>query len=190
MSPPLWLKSIQTPKPTGKNIIPIYAPLLSGNEKKYVNTCIDETWISSKGSFVTSFERAFALYCEVPHAVAVSSGTAALFLALKAQGIGKGDQVIVPDFTTSNYWHMSFRLTDGARSSMPLRRYLARFGIETRGNFIPMHLQPALRKYRGTGSFPNAERLTRTGLLLPSGPGLTGEKIRFICGRIRDYLKA
>ena len=51
------------------------------------------------GPWVKRFEKEFANYCKVEHAVAVSNGTAALDLALKAIGIGPGDEVIVPDFT-------------------------------------------------------------------------------------------
>ena len=39
--------------------IPVYQPSLNGNEKKYVNECLDTTWISSKGKFVSEFENAF-----------------------------------------------------------------------------------------------------------------------------------
>ena len=40
--------------------IPIYQPFLNGNEKKYVNECLDSTWISSKGEFISKFEQKFA----------------------------------------------------------------------------------------------------------------------------------
>lgn len=79
--------------------IPIYAPSLTGNEKKYVNECIDSSWISSKGKFVSSFESKFAEYVGVQYATAVSNGTVALHLALLALGIGPGDEVIVPTLT-------------------------------------------------------------------------------------------
>ena len=42
--------------------IPIYQPSLDGTEKKYVNECLDSTWISSKGRFIPEFERKFAQY--------------------------------------------------------------------------------------------------------------------------------
>ncbi len=73
--------------------------MLSGNEKKYVNECLDTTWISSKGKFVNKFEAEFAKYIGVNHAVGVSNGTVALHIALLALGIGKGDEVIVPTLT-------------------------------------------------------------------------------------------
>jgi perosamine synthetase len=79
--------------------IPIYQPALEGNEKKYVNECLDSTWISSKGKFINEFETAFAKYVKVKHATTVSNGTVAIHLALLALGIGPGDEVIVPTLT-------------------------------------------------------------------------------------------
>lgn len=78
---------------------PVYQPSLIGNEKKYVNQCLDSTWISSKGEFIQKFEESFAEFTNAKHAVSVSNGTVALHLALVALGIGKGDEVIVPTFT-------------------------------------------------------------------------------------------
>ena len=79
--------------------IPVYQPDLSGNERAYVNECLDSTWISSKGKFVTAFEEAFAGYIGVDFATAVCNGTTALHLALLALGVGPGDEVIVPALT-------------------------------------------------------------------------------------------
>lgn len=81
------------------NMIPVYQPTLSGNEKRYVNECLDSTWISSKGKFISEFEREFAEYVEIEFATTVSNGTVALHLALEGLGIGPGDEVIVPTFT-------------------------------------------------------------------------------------------
>lgn len=79
--------------------IPVYQPSLTGNEKQYVNECLDSTWISSKGKFITSFETGFARYVGTKFAASVSNGTVALHLALIALGIGPGDEVIVPTLT-------------------------------------------------------------------------------------------
>lgn len=79
--------------------IPVYKPLLNGNEKKYVNECIDSTWISSKGIFLNKFEESFSKYVGVNYSTGVCNGTIALHLALLALGIGPGDDVIVPTFT-------------------------------------------------------------------------------------------
>lgn len=78
---------------------PVYQPCLTGNEKKYVDECLDTSWISSKGHFVTDFENAFSKYIGVKHGVAVFNGTVAIHLALMALDIKAEDEVIVPSFT-------------------------------------------------------------------------------------------
>ncbi len=78
---------------------PVYRPYLAGNLKAYVNECIDTSWISSKGRFISQFETSFAHYIGAPHAAAVCNGTVALHLALLACGIKPGDEVIVPALT-------------------------------------------------------------------------------------------
>lgn len=79
--------------------IPVYQPTLAGNEKKYVNDCLDSNWISSKGKYIQEFESKFAEYNEVKYATSVSNGTVALHLAMIALGIGHDDEVIVPTLT-------------------------------------------------------------------------------------------
>jgi len=79
--------------------IPVAAPALVGNEKKYVLDCLDSTWISSAGKYVERFEQAFAEFCEVKYAMSCSNGTTALHLALLALGVVPGDEVIVPTLT-------------------------------------------------------------------------------------------
>lgn len=79
--------------------IPVYKPSLGEQEKKNVMECLDSTWISSKGKFITEFEQGFANYINVDHATSVCNGTVALHLALVALGIGSGDEVIVPTLT-------------------------------------------------------------------------------------------
>lgn len=79
--------------------IPVAVPCLNGNEKKYVNECLDSTWISSAGEFIGRFEASFAEFCGVRHAVAINNGTTAIHLALVALGIGDGDEVIIPTLT-------------------------------------------------------------------------------------------
>lgn len=79
--------------------IPIYQPFIAGNEKKYVNECLDTNWISSKGSFINRFEKSFAKYIGTNNAMTVTNGTTALHLALRTLGVTAGDEVIVPTFT-------------------------------------------------------------------------------------------
>lgn len=80
-------------------MIPVNEPLLNGNEKKYLNECIDTGWISSEGPFIKKFEDGMANYVNRKYAVAVTNGTAALEMAVEALGIGDGDEIIVPSFT-------------------------------------------------------------------------------------------
>jgi perosamine synthetase len=80
-------------------MIPVCEPLLDGNERKYVDDCIDTSWISSGGKYIDQFEKAFAAYCGCKFGITTTNGTAALHLALAALGIGPGDEVIVPTFT-------------------------------------------------------------------------------------------
>jgi len=79
--------------------IAVNEPLLDGNEKKYLASCIDTGWISSEGPFVQQFEKALAERVKRKHGVAVCNGTAALDAAIEALGIGPGDEVILPAFT-------------------------------------------------------------------------------------------
>jgi perosamine synthetase len=79
--------------------IPVAAPLLAGNEKKYVLDCLESSWISSRGAYIEKFETAFAEFCGVKRAVSCTNGTTALHLALIALGVGPGDEVIVPTLT-------------------------------------------------------------------------------------------
>jgi perosamine synthetase len=80
-------------------MIPVNEPLLNGNEKKYLQECIDTGWISSEGPFIKKFEEEFSRINRRKHGVAVCNGTAALEIAVEALGIGKGDEVIMPAFT-------------------------------------------------------------------------------------------
>jgi perosamine synthetase len=81
------------------NEIPVNEPLLNGNEKKYLNECIDSGWISSDGPFVKMFEEKMANFVGRKYAVAVSNGTAAIDAVIEAIGLGPGDEIIMPTFT-------------------------------------------------------------------------------------------
>ena len=80
-------------------MIPVAEPSLGEEELKNVVEAVKSGWISSKGKFIEEFEQNFSSYCDRKYGVATSNGTVALHLALKALGIGKGDEVIVPDLT-------------------------------------------------------------------------------------------
>jgi perosamine synthetase len=79
--------------------VPVAEPQLAGRELEYVTECITTNWISSQGKYVDRFEREFAVFVGTRYALATSSGTTALHLALAALGLGPGDEVIVPDLT-------------------------------------------------------------------------------------------
>ena len=79
--------------------IELDAPNVGKLEKKYLNNCIDSTFISTFGPFVPEFEEKFAQYVGSEKAVSTQSGTAALHMALYQLGIGEGDEVIVPSLT-------------------------------------------------------------------------------------------
>ena len=94
-----------------KNIyIPVNTPLLKGNEKKYLNHCIDSNWISSGGNYVVELEKSIAKKLGRKHAVAVSSGTAALDIAVTTLDLKKNDEIILPTFTIISCIHQIIRL--------------------------------------------------------------------------------
>ncbi|MGH9437337.1 MAG: DegT/DnrJ/EryC1/StrS family aminotransferase [Terriglobia bacterium] len=84
---------------TGTRKISVSHPWFAGNEKKYVNECLDTMWISSLGRFIAQFEEEFAQFCGARHAIACNNDTTALHLALLAMGVEPGDQIIVPTLT-------------------------------------------------------------------------------------------
>jgi perosamine synthetase len=77
----------------------VLQPDIGEQEISNVLECVTSGWISSQGRFISKFEEAFAEYLGGGHTIAVSNGTVALQLGLTALGIGRGDEVIVPDFT-------------------------------------------------------------------------------------------
>lgn len=80
-------------------MIPLAVPNLTGNERKYLNQCIDTTFVSSVGEFVNQLEKMTAEKCGVQYGVATSSGTTGLHLALVGCGVKQDDLVIIPSFT-------------------------------------------------------------------------------------------
>ena len=81
------------------DFIPVNRPLLSPLEKKYVLEALDSGWISSDGPFVEEFEKKFSKRVNRKYGIAVSNGSAALDIAVKALGISAGQEVIMPTFT-------------------------------------------------------------------------------------------
>ncbi|SFC64546.1 perosamine synthetase [Algibacter lectus] len=79
--------------------IPLHAPIFLGNEKKYLNECIDSTFVSSVGKFVDQFEADVAKFTGAKHAIATSNGTSALHIGLLMAGVSKEDEVITQPLT-------------------------------------------------------------------------------------------
>ncbi|MBN2288956.1 MAG: aminotransferase class I/II-fold pyridoxal phosphate-dependent enzyme [Candidatus Glassbacteria bacterium] len=82
-----------------REVIPLAVPNLSGNEGKYLRECIETNFVSSAGPFVEKFEEMVARAAGTACAVAVSSGTTGLHLALHSLGVKAGDLVVLPSFT-------------------------------------------------------------------------------------------
>ena len=79
--------------------VPLCVPHLAGNEWDYVSSCLDTGWVSSAGEFVETFEAAIARRVGTDYAVATSSGTSALHVALLVAGVQPGDEVVVSTLT-------------------------------------------------------------------------------------------
>lgn len=79
--------------------IPLHSPCFLGNEKKYLNECIDSTFVSSVGKFVDRFEEMVADYTKAKRAVVCVNGTNALHLALLLVGVERNDEVLTQSLT-------------------------------------------------------------------------------------------
>ena len=81
------------------SFIPLHEPRFIGNEKKYLNECIDSTFVSSVGKFVDIFEDGIAKYTGAKYAIATGSGTSALHISLLIAGVESGHEVITQPLT-------------------------------------------------------------------------------------------
>ena len=79
--------------------IPVNIPKLYKEEKNNISECIKTNWISSEGKFVKVFEKNFSKFNERKYGIAVSSGTAALEVAVKSLNLKKNSEVIIPSFS-------------------------------------------------------------------------------------------
>jgi len=109
-----------------KEFIPLHEPRFIGNEKKYLNECIDSTFVSSVGKFVDQFEEVIANYTGAKYAIATSNGTSALHISLLLAGVQAEDEVITQPLTfiaTCNaidYCHAKSIFVDVDRDTMGL----------------------------------------------------------------------
>lgn len=82
-----------------KEFIPLHEPRFIGNEKKYLNECIDSTFVSSVGKFVDKFEQKISEYTGAKYAIATSNGTSALHISLLLSGVIAEDEVVTQPLT-------------------------------------------------------------------------------------------
>lgn len=82
-----------------QDFVPLAVPVFVGNEKKYLNECIDSTFVSSVGKFVDRFEEDMANYTQCKRAVVCVSGTNALHMSLMLAGVERGDEVLTQALT-------------------------------------------------------------------------------------------
>ena len=133
-------------RPSAAPSIPLSAPEVAGNEWQYVKECLDSGWVSSAGSFVERFELEIASYLRIEKAVATSSGTSALHIALLVAGVEPEDEVLVstltfiapvnairyagawPVFVDAESEHWQF---DSDKAARYLRRHCRREGGQT-----------------------------------------------------------
>ena len=82
-----------------EGVVPLHNPLFIGNEKKYLNECIDSTYVSSVGKFVDKFEEKIAEYTGSNFAIATTNGTSALHISLLLSDVSVDDEVITQPLT-------------------------------------------------------------------------------------------
>lgn len=82
-----------------EDFIPLHEPYFAGNEKKYLNECIDTTFVSSVGKFVDRFEKDIAIFTGSKFAIATVNGTSALHIALQLAGVEREDEVLTQSLT-------------------------------------------------------------------------------------------
>lgn len=82
-----------------KDFIPLHEPKFLGNEKKYLNDCIDSSFVSSIGKYVDKFEEEFAIKIGSKYAIATVNGTSALHITLVLSGVCNEDEVLTQSLT-------------------------------------------------------------------------------------------
>jgi perosamine synthetase len=81
------------------DFVPLHEPKFIGNEKKYLNECIDSTFVSSVGKYVDKFEEEFAKKVGSKYAIATVNGTSALHISLILADVKQNDEVITQPLT-------------------------------------------------------------------------------------------
>jgi perosamine synthetase len=93
------IAALRAALPADLAVAPLHQPRFAGNEWRYLKDCLDTSYVSSIGSFVTRFEEQLAGVVGTSHAIAVVNGTAALHVCLLLAGVGRDDEVLVPTLT-------------------------------------------------------------------------------------------
>lgn len=93
------IQFIKSLYPEYVDFVPLHAPVFFGNEKKYLNDCIDTTFVSSVGQYVDRMEKMVADYTGAARAVVCVNGTNALYMSLLLSGVNQGDEVITQALT-------------------------------------------------------------------------------------------
>ena len=82
-----------------RTTIPLHDPIFNGNEKKYLNDCIDSTFVSSVGKYVDLFEQKIKEFTKSKYAIATVNGTTALHISLIAHNVLPNDEIITSPLT-------------------------------------------------------------------------------------------
>jgi aminotransferase in exopolysaccharide biosynthesis len=161
-----------------QEFIPLHDPRFIGNEKKYLNECIDSNFVSSVGEFVSRFEQMCANYTGAKYAVATMNGTSALHISLLLAGVSSGDEVITQPLT--------FVATANAISYTQASPVFVDVDKETMG-LSPAKLQEFLREYgemRNDGYCYNRSTNKRFAACVPMhtfGHPVVIDKLKEVC---------
>lgn len=120
-----------------QEFIPLHEPRFVGNEKKYLNDCIDSTFVSSVGKYVDTFEKEFAKTVGSKYAIATVNGTASLHISLILAGVKRDDEVITQPLT--------FIATCNAISYIDAKPIFVDVDLDTMG-LSPKSLEEFLKK--------------------------------------------
>jgi perosamine synthetase len=119
-----------------QDFIPLHEPRFIGNEKKYLNDCIDSTFVSSVGAYVDLFEEKMCQITGAKHCIAIVNGTNALHLSLLLAGVKKDDEVLTQSLTfiaTANaisYCNATPHFVDVDKETLGLSPSLLRVHLE------------------------------------------------------------
>ena len=163
----------------------LHEPLFIGNEKKYLEECIDSTYVSSVGKFVTQFEEITAAYTGSKKAIVCSNGTAALHIALLLSDVKQGDEVITQPLT--------FIATANAISYVGARPVFVDVDMDTMG-LSPASLKNFLEEYgemRNNGFCYNKKTNNKISACIPMhtfGHPCKIDEIALICEKFNIAL--